>query len=44
MRLGFFPAGDYSAAMPITTDRYLVNLPDVCGGETLVDGTRVGAA
>lgn len=28
--------------MPGTSYRYLVNLPDVCGGKTIVEGTRVG--
>lgn len=28
--------------MPATTYRYLVNLPGVCGGETIVEGTRLG--
>ncbi len=29
--------------MPTTTSyRYLVNLPNVCSGKTIVDGTRVG--
>ena len=35
-------AGDYSAFMPTTSYRYLVNLPNVCGGKTIVEGTRVG--
>ena len=42
MRLCFFSAGDYNALMPTTSYRYLVNLQDVCGGKTVVDGTRVG--
>ena len=28
--------------MPSTSYRYLVNLPDVCGGQTIVEGTRIG--
>ena len=28
--------------MPATSYRYLVNLPNVCGGKTIVEGTRVG--
>lgn len=32
----------YSEDMPSTSYRYLVNLPDVCGGQTIVEGTRVG--
>ncbi len=28
--------------MPTTLYRYLVNLPNVCGGKTIVEGTRVG--
>jgi uncharacterized protein (DUF433 family) len=28
--------------MPSTSYRYLVNLPNVCGGKTIVEGTRVG--
>ena len=28
--------------MPTTSYRYLVNLVDVCGGKTIVEGTRVG--
>ena len=28
--------------MPKTSYRYLVNLPNVCGGKTIVEGTRVG--
>ncbi len=36
-------ADDYSYNMPTTTSyRYLVNLPNVCSGKTIVDGTRVG--
>lgn len=27
--------------MPSTSYRYLVNLPNVCGGQTIVEGTRV---
>ena len=29
-------------SMPATGYRYLVNLPDVRGGNTIVDGTRIG--
>jgi uncharacterized protein (DUF433 family) len=29
-------------AMPATAYRYLVNLPGVHGGKTIVDGTRIG--
>jgi len=28
--------------MPTTSYGYLVNLPNVCGGKTIVEGTRVG--
>jgi uncharacterized protein (DUF433 family) len=28
--------------MPATSYRYLVNLPNVCSGKTIVEGTRVG--
>ena len=28
--------------MLTTSYRYLVNLPNVCGGKTIVEGTRVG--
>jgi uncharacterized protein (DUF433 family) len=28
--------------MPKTSYRYLVNLPNVCGGHTIVEGTRIG--
>ena len=28
--------------MPTTSYRYLVNLPNVCGGKTIVEETRVG--
>lgn len=28
--------------MPTTSYRYLVKLPDVCGGKTIVEGTRIG--
>ena len=28
--------------MPSTAYRYLVNLPGVCNGETLIEGTRIG--
>ena len=28
--------------MPSTAYRYLVNLPNVCTGRTIVEGTRVG--
>lgn len=28
--------------MPTTSYRYLVNLSNVCGGNTIVEGTRVG--
>jgi len=28
--------------MPTTSYRYLVNLPNVCAGKTIVEGTRVG--
>lgn len=28
--------------MPATGYRYLVNLPDVRGGKTIIDGTRIG--
>lgn len=28
--------------MPGTFYRYLVNLPNVCGGNTTVEGTRIG--
>lgn len=28
--------------MPRTSYRYLVNLPNVCGGKTIVEGTRIG--
>ena len=38
----FSSAGHYSEAMPTTSYRYLVNLPNICGGKTLVEGTRVG--
>ena len=38
----FFSRVNYSEAMPTTSYRYLVNLPNVCGGKTIVEGTRVG--
>ncbi|MBI5396952.1 MAG: DUF433 domain-containing protein [Verrucomicrobia bacterium] len=28
--------------MPATTYRYLVNLPGVCQGRTIIEGTRIG--
>lgn len=28
--------------MTATAYRYLVNLPGVCGGKTLIEGTRIG--
>ncbi len=28
--------------MAATTYRYLVNLPGVCGGKTIIEGTRIG--
>ncbi len=28
--------------MPATAYRYLINLPGVCGGETIIEGTRIG--
>jgi uncharacterized protein (DUF433 family) len=28
--------------MPTTAYRYLVNLPGVCGGRTVIEGTRIG--
>jgi uncharacterized protein (DUF433 family) len=28
--------------MPTTSYRYLINLPDVCAGRTIVEGTRIG--
>jgi uncharacterized protein (DUF433 family) len=28
--------------MPATSYRYLVNLPGVCAGHTIIEGTRVG--
>ena len=28
--------------MAATSDRYLVNLPGVCQGKTIVEGTRIG--
>jgi uncharacterized protein (DUF433 family) len=28
--------------MPRTTYHYFVNSPDVCGGQTIVEGTRIG--
>ena len=40
--LCFSTAGAYSAIMPTTSYRYLVNLPNVCGGKTIVENTRVG--
>ncbi len=28
--------------MPTTSYRYLITLPDVCAGQTIVEGTRIG--
>ena len=28
--------------MEATTYRYLTNLPDVCGGQTIIENTRIG--
>ncbi len=28
--------------MPATSYRYLINLPGVCAGRTIVEGTRIG--
>jgi uncharacterized protein (DUF433 family) len=28
--------------MAATTYRYLVNIPGVCGGRTIIEGTRIG--
>ena len=28
--------------MPTTGYRYLVNMPNVCGGNTIIDATRIG--
>jgi uncharacterized protein (DUF433 family) len=28
--------------MPATAYRYLVNLPEVCAGRTIIEGTRIG--
>lgn len=32
----------YTEIMPSTSYRYLVNVPNLCGGMTIVEGTRVG--
>ncbi len=32
----------YTEGMPGTSYRYLVNLPDVCNGNPIVEGTRIG--
>lgn len=37
-----FRRANYTEGMPGTSYRYLVNLPDLCGGKTIVEGTRVG--
>ena len=29
-------------SVPSTSYRYLVNLPGVCGGKTIIEGTRIG--
>jgi uncharacterized protein (DUF433 family) len=29
-------------SMRATTYRYLTNLPGVCGGQTIIEGTRIG--
>ena len=32
----------YRPRMPATAYRYLVNIPGVCGGKTIIEGTRIG--
>src|SRR5437667_11523025 len=32
----------YDEPMAATAYRYLVNLPDVCAGQTIIEGTRIG--
>jgi uncharacterized protein (DUF433 family) len=32
----------YCAGMPTTSYRYLTNIPGVCAGRTIVEGTRIG--
>jgi uncharacterized protein (DUF433 family) len=34
--------GDYASSMAATAYRYLINLPGVRGGRTIIEGTRIG--
>ena len=40
--LCFFERVAYNEIMDATCYRYLVDAPDVCGGKTVIDNTRIG--